>query len=69
MSTNRTIREARKAKQSGIPADHIFDVTRALMREARKARPATALKAPQSRARSKQQKGKLWHVLTSLKSS
>jgi hypothetical protein len=57
MSTNRTIRDQRKAKQTGIPADHIFDVTRALMRDQRKSRTATALEAPQSRARVANSKG------------
>lgn len=45
MSTNRTIREARRAKQSGIPAAHVFDVTRSLMRDQRISRTAIEPKA------------------------
>ena len=40
MSTKKSIRDARRMKQSGIPADCVFDVTRALMRDQRK--PAKA---------------------------
>jgi len=57
MSTSRHIREQRKAKQASIPADHVFDVTRALIRDQRINRTATAPQAPQSRARTANSKG------------
>ncbi|SOE59172.1 hypothetical protein SAMN05414139_01486 [Burkholderia sp. D7] len=33
MSTPRTIRALRKAKQAGIPAEHVFGLTRDMLRD------------------------------------
>jgi hypothetical protein len=57
MSTNRTIREARKAKQAGIPAAHVFDITRSLMRDQRISRDRKSVRsAANPRARGNQVK-------------
>jgi len=40
LSTKKSIREARRAKQAGIPAEHVFGLTRDMLRDQRK--PAKA---------------------------